>query len=225
MNTGGFYISDWKAWNLASPDAAPPATPPLLRRRITPVGQKALGMAWQFPQAAASRLILSSRHGEFSRTLSLLDSVVQEQETSPADFTLSVHHALIGLLSIAQNNQRGHTAVASGAESFCFGLIEALGCLHENPQEPVLLIHFDDVLPGAYATFNETTDQPIALVLLLGAEKTGDEFRVETKAAASQNPQTTNHAQDFINFLQSDAKETISINANRQWHWTRHAHA
>ena len=98
-------------------DAAgtPPSDPVplLLRRRVSAIGQQALRAAWGLPAAAEARLIFASRHGEFSRTLSILDALANDQPVSPADFTLSVHHALAGLLSIAQRNRLGHTAIAA----------------------------------------------------------------------------------------------------------------
>jgi len=43
-----------------------------------------------------------------------MEGLVAGEGVSPAEFTLSVHHALVGLLSIAQSNRRGHTALAAG---------------------------------------------------------------------------------------------------------------
>ena len=145
MKPLNFHIRGWKSWDATRQTGKDEGIPALLRRRVTPIGQHALSAAWELPETKDARLILSSRHGEFSRTLSLLESVANKDEVSPADFTLSVHHALIGLLSIVQENRKGHIAVAAGSESFCFGLMEAVACLHENPSEQVVLIYFDDL--------------------------------------------------------------------------------
>jgi hypothetical protein len=175
------------------------------------------------PETANARLVFSSRHGEFSRTLSLLEAVVNQHDVSPADFTLSVHHALIGLLSIVQGNQRGHTAVASGQESFCFGLLEAIACLKEKPDEPVVLIHCDESLPGPFATFNESDERPIALAVALTAKGGGEFFRLGVKVSSTHEKPSASHAQDFLDFLASGSAECISVNERRQWQWTRHA--
>jgi hypothetical protein len=163
-----FRLAGWRAWDSARAESETPSAVPLsLRRRVSPVGQKALRAAWSFPEIATARLILASRHGEFGRTLSILDDLGKAQPVSPADFTLSVHNALVGLLSIAAANRRGHTAIAAGAETFGFGLIEAAACLAESPDEPVVLIYFDEPLPGPYAEFNETDAQPMALARIM----------------------------------------------------------
>lgn len=218
MKSASFYIGDWGYW---TPDQKQDATPAILRRRVTSIGRQALNVAWQLPQAANARLILSSHHGEFSRTLSLLESATNQTELSPADFTLSVHNALIGLLSIAHNNRQGHTAISAGPDSFCFGLVEAIACLKENPEEPVVLIHFDEPLPGSFAEFNRPNDQPVALALALTSTGKNELIEVdfETMQGAIKTPPS--HAQDFINFLTSNATEAVSTNADRQWRWKR----
>ncbi len=133
-----FRLRAWAAWLPGQIEpAAAESLPLLLRRRIGGLGQQALRAAWSLPDSAAARLIFASRHGEFGRTLSILDALAKGEEISPADFTLSVHHALAGLLSIARGNRHGHTTIAAGRESFGFGLLEALSCLVEKPAEPV----------------------------------------------------------------------------------------
>ena len=195
----------------------------LLRRRVTPIGQQALSAAWGLPETKDARLILSSRHGEFSRTLSLLEDVTNKSEVSPADFTLSVHHALIGLLSIAQRNPKGHIAVASGSESFCFGLLEAISCLHEHPSEQVVLIHFDDLLPSSFAPFGEPNESPIALALAIASAGDGEEIQIDVKPSCPNEKKSASHAQDFLDFLAGDTAEVLSIGERQRWRWMRHA--
>jgi hypothetical protein len=222
MKPTGFYLRGWGYW---TPDCATErtdATPALLRRRVSSLGRQALSKAWELPEAANARLILSSRHGEFTRTLSLLEAATNRSDLSPADFTLSVHNALIGLLSIAHGNHRGHTAIAAGQESFCFGLLEALACLKENPHEPIVLIHFDEPLPGSFAEFNEIEEQPIALALALAATGKNEFIQINMEQSQSKDTPSASHAHDFLNFLAGSLAEGLSIGPDRQWRWTRH---
>src|ERR1700677_3515966 len=107
----------------------PQATlPPLLRRRVTALGKMAFKAAFDLSALEPARFIFCSRHGEFQRTLSILTTLATGEAVSPAEFSLSVHNALAGLLSIAQHNTGGHTAIAAGADSFHAGLIEAASC-------------------------------------------------------------------------------------------------
>ena len=87
--------------------------------------------------------MIASRHGEYDRTTAILTSLADRESVSPAEFSMSVHHGLAGLLSIHAGNKRGHVAVAAGADTFCFGLVEAALALADEPEIPVLLIYYD----------------------------------------------------------------------------------
>ena len=122
----------------------------MLRRRISTIGQMAFRASYALSEQRTARFIFCSRHGESDRTLRILQSLAAKEPISPADFSLSVHNALAGLLSIAWGNTAGHTAISAGADSFGYGLLEAVACLKEGPSDPVMLVYFDDLLPQPY---------------------------------------------------------------------------
>ena len=215
----GFRVARWAAWTPEFDNSETAGVPPSLKRRVGKTGQKALSAAWKL-DAKNARIIFSSRHGDFSRSLSLIDSLAKTGEVSPADFTLSVHHGLVGLLSIAQINRRGHTAISAGTESFCYGLLEAVACLKENPDEQVMLIHCDEVLPAPFAQFNEPGEQNIALALLLD---NGNEFSLSAHKTENKKSISSAPAQDFLQLLRSDIKEKTSICETAEWHWMKNA--
>ena len=171
-------VRAWAAWTegadsldtggVIHPAAALPTS---LRRRITPMGRKALEAAWTVlagRQGPEPRIILSSRHGEYVRTQGLLSSLAESGEVSPAEFSLAVHHGLAGLLSIATGNRAGHTAIAAGADSLPSALTEAAACLAEGDHS-VLVMHFDEALPRSYALAGGEAEPSLALALLLSA--------------------------------------------------------
>jgi hypothetical protein len=201
-----------------------PAIPALLRRRVTPIGQAALRAAYPLARANA-RYVLCSRHGEFQRTLGLLRSVANREESSPAEFSLSVHNALAGLLSIATGNHVGHTAIAAGVDSFGFGLVEALGCLVEQPEEPVLLVYFDEALPAPYDELPDVHDEPgIALALLLApAEMTSDDLAFSAEPCTGSDPHASASSQalGFLEFILSDRTALETRGSRMVWRWER----
>lgn len=222
----------WLAWGTGEAesrtglDGTPPEAklPLLLRRRITPIGQLALRAAHDLAGAALPRLIMCSRHGEFRRTLGLLRAVIEGEPTSPADFSLAVHHALIGLLSIAAGNTAGHIAVAAGGDTFGSGMLEALGCLAERPREPVLLLYFDERVPEPYTELVDAgADASFALALLLAAPSGGDDdlALIAKPGEAFFDITATQQAQDFLSFLLSGRERQVSIGARTSWHWHR----
>jgi len=205
-----FSVKSWAVWTpgadggdcwlgSARPEAAAPMA---LRRRVSRLGQQALRAAWDQPEKDRARLIFSSRHGEFARTLSIMDSITAGTEVSPADFTLSVHHALAGLLSIAAKNTEGHTAIAAGRESLFTALLEAAACQAEQPERPILLAHYDEPLPAPYDHFNAEGEETAALVI--GLRPDGHRYRLSWRPAAKESPLCLCPAQELARLLAGD---------------------
>jgi hypothetical protein len=219
--------ADWRRWANAPEIETLAATletpvPVLLRRRVSPLGQAALRAAWGLPDVATARLVAASRHGEYARTLTIFDSLVARTEVSPADFTLSVHHALLGLLSIATGNRQGHTAVAAGPESFGFGLLEAAACLVERPAQPVVFLYYDEGLPAPFSDFCDAGEPPLVIALTLVAAGEPETIEIATQAGGASDAPTTTRAFDFLRFLLDGRSEATSAGERLIWHWRRY---
>jgi len=200
--------------------------PSSLRRRVTPVGRKALEAAWSLLAGRTSdqpRIVLSSRHGEYSRTFGLLTGLADSGEVSPAAFSLSVHHALAGLLSIAADNRAGHSAVAAGGESFGYGCLEAATCLAEGANR-VLVLHFDEALPESYDGIGFEAEETLALALLLAPDDaSGAGERIGLRLAPSDSPGTESLAHRVATLLECGGTETHAVGERLTWTWCRAA--
>lgn len=225
----------WRAWAGAPADPdndghTRAAVPMMIRRRATPLGQKVLAAALDCgPVVANARYVFASRHGEFSRMPAILGALARDELPSPAEFSMAVHHALTGLLSIGTGNTRGHTALAAGLDSFGFGMMEAAACLAERPDEPVLLLHGDEPLTGEYAVFGGG-DVGLPLVIALALESVaGDNegifFRAESRSrAGAMLDEAAPHAfapLDFLRFLISGTPRAASEGVAMTWTWCR----
>lgn len=200
--------------------------PAALRRRVTTIGREALEAAWAvLPADAQARMVLASRFGEYRRTLDLFSELIEEGTVSPADFSMSVHHALIGLLSIVRGNRGGHTAVAAGPDSFGYGLLEAAACLSEDAA-PVLMVYFDEPLPEIYApTLNDNITAPFALAMMIAAPSgtDNDHLAFSMTAKTGNEPATPGQAHEFFDFLLSDRPELRLSGERHDWWWRRAA--
>ena len=179
----------WCGWAEADRDAhdavPPQALPMMMRRRLSPFGQRLMNVIATCAQGLPSaRYVLSTRHGELSRALNILKDIEVETLPSPTDFSMAIHHALLGLMSIHSDNRLGHTALSAGWESFGAGLLEAAVCIAERPEEPVILIHADEPLPASYAAFREADDTALPLIVAL-AIGLGSARRWERDAAGT----------------------------------------
>jgi hypothetical protein len=169
-----------------------------------------------------ARFIFCSRHGEFQRTLNILTALAAGEDLSPAEFSLSVHNALAGLLAIAWRNTAGHTTIAAGADTFESALIEAASCLMETPDVPVLLVYFDDRLPEPYGEIGDSGETCVALAILLTApHHDGNDIILEPppheKMAAAES--ASGQAMSFIRFLLAEEadEEPSSQPTHRRW--------
>jgi hypothetical protein len=222
-----FHIEGWQGFvaDAAAGDSArDAAVPTLLRRRVSAIGQLALRAAFQAGGAQQPRFVFCSRHGEFDRTVSLLRSIAAREPVSPADFSLSVHNALAGLLSIATRNPRGHTAIAAGEDSFGYGMLEGALCLATVPDEKVLVVYFDAPLPEMYAPIGGDAAAPVALALLL-APGTGAADDVVMSFAAREGAAPPSpldrDAGAIIDFLAAGRRELRIESPRMSWRWAR----
>jgi len=241
-----FGIAAYAAWNPQSgtqtdfhwssegdADHDRPARPPvpqLLRRRVTPIGQAALRVAWALPQVERARFVFASRHGEFDRTMTMLDQLAAEDGPSPADFSLGVHNALAGLLSICARNHGGHTALAAGVDSFGFGLMEATACLIDRPEDPVMLVYYDAGLPTDYPdTAPACAEATLALALALVPQSETSKRVVMTAIPSADADPGEAAAAVFLRFLGTTVWDAsaigvgevgaTAIGARMVWHW------
>jgi hypothetical protein len=200
--------------------------PAALRRRVTTIGRDALEAAWAvLPSESQIRMVLASRFGEYRRTFDLFSELIEEGAVSPADFSMSVHHALIGLLSIVRGNRAGHTAIAAGPDSFGYGLLEAAACLSEDAA-PVLMVYFDEPLPEIYGpTLSDDITAPFALAMLIAppSEADNDHLALSMTAKAGDESATPAQARAFLDFLISGRAELRLSGERHDWRWRRAA--
>ena len=217
---------DWIAWarggSIPAATGRPTVTlPAILRRRVTPIGQIAFRAATALSVPDEARFIFCSRHGEFQRTLGILTALATGELVSPAEFSLSVHNALAGLLSIAWRNRAGHTTIAAGADSFRSALIEAAACLLERPVEPVLLVYYEDRLTEAYAEIAASDETCVALALLLTPPRHDASDVILDLAPSAATASASDQALAFLRFLLTEAPAEASGNEPPERRWRR----
>jgi len=196
----------------------------MLRRRASPFGQKMVDSAAACGEALKdARYVLASRHGELGRMIGILRALDAGELPSPAEFSMVVHHALTGLLSIGAGNTRGHTALAAGLDTFGFGLMEAVSCLAERPHEPVLVLYGDQAMPGEYSAFaDDDLGLPVVVALALRAPQAGDAVIVfEASPRAELGAPSCCAAAAFLRFLITAAPTAAVGGCRMDWRWSR----
>ena len=116
-----------------------------LGRALADVTAEAIAMAKVDGGTVAT--IVGSAIGEAATMIGLLDQMWRHQQPmSPADFTVSVHNAASGLISIANKNRGMTTSIAADENTPAAALMEAIGLVVTTDQ-PVLLACADEPAP------------------------------------------------------------------------------
>lgn len=158
-----FSLSHWSGWTTPAlvpssselsvriaetPDAS--AIPTMLRRRLNTLGRAAAAEILRYTESQQHLpVVYSSRHGDIGRTLSVLRELAGKEPVSPMGFSLSVHNAVPGILSIHSGNTANITSLAALNESLVPTLLEATGLLQDG--HPQVMCLFADVpIPDIY---------------------------------------------------------------------------
>ena len=173
----------WREWARApcvttgTEKPAIPFVPAAIRRRcghqdrmVLEVGSECVRDCREPPA-----IVLGSRHGEAQSNWLLLELLARREHLSPMKFSLSVHNASMGLLSIATKNPGVSRSIAAGRGTLAAALLEALGLLAEHAQ--VLLLLADELPPAEHWPYLDEGPAVYALGLLL-AQGRGFEIEV-----------------------------------------------
>jgi len=122
------------------------------RRRVSALG-RAIGDAVEEAMLEAALdpvttpVIVGSSIGEASTMIGLLDQMWRTKEPmSPAAFSVSVHNAASGMLSISKKNVGFTTSIAADHDTPAAGLIEGIG-LVATTGAPVAVVCADEASP------------------------------------------------------------------------------
>lgn len=155
-----------------------------------------------------------------------MDAAQVDGLPSPTDFSMSIHHALLGVMSIQSDNRLGHTALSAGRDSFLNGLLEAAVCIVENPDEPVILIYADEALPSDYGRFREADDAALPQVVAFALGRPGwvagadIEIEYAPVTGIAVEP-TASPATAFLAFFLSGAMEAGAVGERIRSVWRR----
>ncbi|GHB94442.1 beta-ketoacyl synthase chain length factor [Thermomonas carbonis] len=157
----------WREWanapSLPSGEAMPALTEmaPMQRRRVERLGRAALQVAWrcQHDDDRNLPMVFASRHGDLDRTHRMLAELARDEPLSPTQFGLSTHNAIAAQYSIARVLQGNYLAVSAVRATPEAAVTEALGLLADGAPA-VLVVVYDDAIPGDYHQF---LDEPDAL--------------------------------------------------------------
>lgn len=159
-----FAISEWSGWKsnanstnsgeenyltiAEDPDVS--SIPPLLRRRLNLQGRScASEILKHIKKGENMPVVYCSQHGDIERTFKSLEGAAKGEPTSPMNFSLSVHNAILGVLSIHLGLTSSISSISSSQQGLVPVLLEAMGILMSGADK-VLCVLCDVALPAIY---------------------------------------------------------------------------
>ncbi len=231
-STSKTQLADWSSWAnnqfFTATEMAPDISmiPAMKRRRMSSLTKMAFATALDCVKDTDEHpnCIFASQHGELTRTVKILNTLVDMEDVSPTDFSLSVHNTALGLFSIHTHNKQPATTVAAGEDSFGYGLLEAAILLARFPDTPVLLVFFDEPLPQPLSKLLDKPEEAISIALLLSSRAINNS--VDIKIAMNfnhveKNTAVDNSAEAFLKFLLSESPIGQAKTARMNWQWEK----
>lgn len=147
----------------------------MARRRLGRLAKMAVLVAddvLQQKQLTDLPVVWASRYGDAEKSLALLRSQVAGEPLSPTAFGLSVHNGVGAQHSILRGMVANAICVASSGSVPEAGVVEAMGLLGDGASD-VMLVCYDEPLPGEYAGFTESPAAEFAWATLLTQKTNG----------------------------------------------------
>lgn len=197
------------------------AIPPILRRRLSPMGRAAtsslMPLLALLHEPSNTPIVFASRHGEASRAQKMLRDLAEDELLSPTAFSLSVHNAICGIISINQKITANINAIAAGGSELITALIEAAGLLGENNCEQVLCVLCDEPLPAPYRRYCKQPQQPFALALIISQSANKQAEATVTISPTTRHSIKPKSALQLINLLCGQKNEIEAPLGDTLW--------
>lgn len=220
-------VARWSFWTAA--EAKTPELPfvePIVRRRLSSLSKMALKVAYDCAaQCDAVRLVFASRHGELRRTASILDDLTSDQPVSPTAFSLSVLNAMTGIYGIARGDRSPATAIAAGAETLGYALLEAHAQWLAEPTAPVLVVYADEPADPRYGHVDHEVGNGALALLVHGGAPGYLECVARGEAASSADSAPiargfATQSEAVVHSLEARAPAAWhGLGRRWQWHW------
>ncbi|MDO8861115.1 beta-ketoacyl synthase chain length factor [Haliea sp. E1-2-M8] len=232
-----FAVSSWSGWTTGAADISPSVNtakvkpilvsqtpdvsivPPLLRRRLNVMGRACVSeMLRHLQEGDNPAVVYGSRHGDIERTLAILMEQARGEPISPMNFSLAVHNAITGVISIHQQISSNISSIAAGDEPLIPVLLEAAGLLSDTC--PAILCVLCDVpLPEVYRDPLKQVPAPyVACFRITRDQGLGEELWLDVNAVSEADGPARTAPLDFVEFL-SSACEFFPTRHNGS-HWT-----
>ncbi len=226
LSAGLTNDSEWRNWAnndhtwFAPTDAVPyDLIPAMTRRRMSKLSKIAVQAAISVSKnQTVDYIIFSSRHGELTRTVQLLQDIITGSDASPTAFSQSVHNTAAGLYTILTKQAIPVSSLSAGENTFPSALIEACTYLTQNPSHKVLVVDFDEPVPDVYRNFTQETFHGYAVAMII-SQGANCQLSWSTNSNKVQVQYPLPHVLDFVSHYYRHDTKWHTTSQRNQWHW------
>ncbi|MBI9109194.1 MAG: beta-ketoacyl synthase chain length factor [Spirochaetales bacterium] len=178
---------DWQAWScgkksLSSSFEKPVLdyVPSLFKRRLSQLTRMTIQVGHEVLSGhPPMKLAFASVYGEIGQQLKITKKLVEENEVSPANFSLSVFNTPVAALSIVEKNTEGYVACYPGPEAFKTGFLESAAAILAGSDRDRLFITADENIPEEYKALHEGKSMPYAIALVLSSSECEGSIKID----------------------------------------------
>lgn len=194
---------------------------PMQRRRLSAFTKMALYCGYNAAVDDENiAVVFSSRHGDLHKTSTLLGDLAQSHSLSPTAFSMSVHNASAGLLSILTGNKASSNTVSAGRDSFFMAIVDAYAKLSSGMCDKVLIVHCEQALPDVYLPFKDERQVDHAMAFVMSKDiNEGIELSLKCLPINQKNIDNNTLPQSlcFLASLQEKSLSTRILGCNKEW--------
>lgn len=211
-------IADDKVNCAAQPDVS--VIPPMLRRRLNLLGRACASLALPLiSEHGRMPIVYCSQHGDIERTTKVLQELVANEPVSPMHFSLAVHNAVCGVISIQTGLTEPVSALATDQGAIVPVLLEALGLLDAG-HDRVLCTICDVKLPEIYVENDAPAGTPHAIAFIID-QSPESSLQINQLAGLPETGNVLSNALEFLTFLSSDAPACLIEHNATVWQISR----
>lgn len=184
---------DWRLWAYGQKELTVSGDkpklghlPPVARRRLSQLTKMVLHVGHELlSEFGSCKTVFCSRFGEIGQQNKITGDLIDSGEVRPAAFSLSVFNTPVSQLSIHEENIQPSTVLLSGKEDLSSGLAALLAELRLTPDQDVLLVFGDEMLPEDYQDLHGEPFYPYAFGIVVGIEdKSGSGIELDCQPAS-----------------------------------------
>lgn len=221
-----FSIKQWSVWDLTenqefagyqhvySGQPVLQGIKPMVKRRMPSLAKPIHELSKDTTQMPT---VYASKNAELSKTIKIIRQF--GGDISPTMFSMSVHNAIPGMLSVIDHDESPYTVIDSMSGVVEMAVFEAISLL--TKYETIRVVYFEEATAAEFLDQTESADLAVVLQIIIAA---GHQFSLETNPIPNANkPKTSSNAliKDYLSFLQGDVDNVTHQYARNSWLWKR----